>query len=118
MSHILHLLLFSILLSTGQIMFKFVANTTPTLGNFTNFISLAGNPWFYGAMFCYGSSTLLWIYLLQKLPLSYAYPFVAIGFVLIPIFSFFIFNEVLKFQYFVGVIFIILGILIISLTGK
>ena len=118
MSHIPHLLLFAVLLSTGQIMFKFVAKTMPVLNSFANILSLAANPWFYGAMLCYGASTLLWIYLLQKLPLSYAYPFVAIGFVLIPIFSFFIFNEVLKFQYFVGVVFIILGILFISLTGK
>jgi multidrug transporter EmrE-like cation transporter len=118
MTQISLLILFAVLLSMGQVLFKLVAQTSDPLDNMSNIIGLAGNIWFYASIFCYGLSTLLWIYILQKLPLSYAYPFVAIGFILVPILSHFIFGETLKPQYFLGIAFIVIGIITISATGR
>lgn len=118
MTQIFSLLLFALSLATGQIFFKFVAQTSEPLNSLNNILMLVTNAWFHAALVCYGMSTILWIYILQKVPLSFAYPFVAIGFILVPLFAWLIFGEVLKLKYFLGVLFIIIGLLTISFTGR
>jgi multidrug transporter EmrE-like cation transporter len=118
MAQVYLLISFALLLSVGQILFKFVSQSSAPLTSLQNILLLATNLWFYGALFFYGISTLLWIYILQKTPLSLAYPFVAIGFIVVPIASHFIFYETLRPQYFIGVALIVIGIIVISQTGR
>ena len=62
----------------------------------------------------YGLSSILWIKVLSKVELSYAYPMISIGYVLILILSHFLFQENISFYRGLGVIFIILGVMIVA----
>lgn len=62
----------------------------------------------------YGISFLLWIKVLSKVELSYAYPMVSLGYVIVMIFSYFLFKENISLLRVIGVIFIIIGVVLIS----
>lgn len=62
----------------------------------------------------YGLSFLLWIKVLSKVELSYAYPMVSLGYVITMMFSYFVFKENISLIRILGVVFIILGVVLVS----
>ena len=62
--------------------------------------------------------TLFWLFILQKIPLSLAYPFTALAMVIIPILSTFLFEEKLDINYWFGASLIVLGIFVKSLKSS
>lgn len=64
------------------------------------------------ALALYGTATIAWIWVLQKVPLSVAYPVVALSFVLVPLGARFLFGEPIGIRYMAGTAFIIVGIAI------
>ena len=104
------LILFSAMLATGQILFKKAA--LASLGHPLPFSLLSG--WMFAALILYAAATALWVMLLRTIPLSAAYPFAALGFVLVPLLARFLFNETLDARYGVGVALIVLGIVVTS----
>ena len=105
----------SFLLSAGQALFKKSALSVkkePTISFdvFTLFLV----PSFWIAIFLYGTATLLWIYLLQTVPLSRAYPFAALGFVIVPCLAVILFGEKLSAYYLIGAMFVMIGVTITS----
>ncbi|MBA5850439.1 EamA family transporter [Clostridium sp. cel8] len=62
----------------------------------------------------YGLSFLIWIKVLSKVDLSYAYPMVSIGYIITMLFSYFLFKENISFIRIIGVVFIIIGVILIS----
>lgn len=58
-------------------------------------------------------SGLSWIIAMSKFDISYAYPFTALGFVFILIFSHLLFNETITIYKYIGVSLIVIGIFII-----
>ncbi|WP_138205751.1 SMR family transporter [Haloimpatiens lingqiaonensis] len=62
----------------------------------------------------YGVSFLLWIKVLSKVELSYAYPMVSLGYVLVMIFSYFIFKENITLPRILGTALIIVGVIFIA----
>jgi drug/metabolite transporter (DMT)-like permease len=105
---------FSLLLTGGQVLFKLAAKSVPPITSFQNLFALLFSPWFWSAIFLYGSATLLWIFILQKTPLSLAYPFVALGFVVIPFVSWLFFRETLTLTYGTGTLMILGGLALIA----
>jgi drug/metabolite transporter (DMT)-like permease len=63
-------------------------------------------------MVLYGTTTIGWVWLLQKIDLGKIYPFMALSFVLVPLASHLLLGERFQAQYFIGVAIIILGIVI------
>lgn len=104
------LVAFAFLLATGQILFKLAALKAGQQGLSLELI----NGWFVAALVLYGVATVLWVWLLTFTPLSYAYPFAALGFVIVPIASTVIFNETLTPGYGVGALLIVSGILTVA----
>lgn len=94
-------------IAIGQILFKVSANLFEQTGNY---FSLRPTIIVFVALIIYGLSTLIWIWVLQKVELGRVYPLMAIAFVLVPVCSHVIFGEKLSTQYFVGIAFIVLGI--------
>ena len=87
-------------LAAGQILFK-------TLGlRLTTFSVLWSDTATFGifcaAMTLYAIATLAWIAALRTLPLSHAYIFMALGFVIIPLASHFLFGEPLTLRFALG----------------
>lgn len=44
--------------------------------------AVAGNLWLWAGLVCYGTSVAPWLFVLSRLPVSVAYPMVAIGYIL------------------------------------
>lgn len=101
------------LLAIGQTLFKVAALRlragSPTAAGFA---SLAGLPSFWLALVLYAGGTLLWIYILQTVPLSRAYPFMALGFVFVPVIAALFFAEKLNLTYAMGALLIVAGVVV------
>jgi len=61
----------------------------------------------------YAIATLLWLVVLSKAELSFAYPMLAIGYILIAIFSKIFFGENVTFVRFLGILLISLGVFLL-----
>lgn len=112
------LVAFSFLLASGQILFKYSAQSAPEFNDVSAILSLVRSPSMWAALILYGFATLLWVYLLQQIPLSKAYPFVALGFVLVPLAGQFLFGEIVPRIYWLGVMLILVGIFFTGMTSK
>jgi undecaprenyl phosphate-alpha-L-ara4N flippase subunit ArnE len=112
-----HLLAFTTMLAGGQVLFKVTANRLSLIEDVQQKIfGLLGWDTFFAACL-YSLATLYWSYILQRVPLSLAYPFVAVGFVLVPAASFLFFDEVLSVKYFAGAVLIAIGIVVMYAWG-
>jgi drug/metabolite transporter (DMT)-like permease len=101
---------FAIMLAAGQILFKRAADSNPPLHRLADVVALTGNGYLWAALVVYGGATLYWIYLLQQMPLTRAYPFAALGFILVPAFAWLAFGDTIGPRYVVGVLFVVLGL--------
>jgi drug/metabolite transporter (DMT)-like permease len=108
--HSIGLTLFAFVLATGQIMFKYVAIRVPPFSRLADIGQLFLEPLFWSSVTLYGAATILWIYLLQQVPLSRAYPFVALGFLIVPVAASAIFGDNLPIRYFLGSVLIAFGV--------
>lgn len=72
------------------------------------------NLWLWGAMICYGVSILLWMSVLSKCEVSFAYPFLSVGYVVAAIAGYYFFGESLTPMRILGIAVICVGIVLIS----
>ena len=72
------------------------------------------NPYIMLSLFLTLLSGLSWMIAMTKFDISYAYPFTTLGFVLVFLFSIFLFHEPLTWQKTIGLFFIVAGIIISS----
>jgi len=108
------LLGFSAMLAVGQTLFKFAALGMRKGTVIEGFLSLPMLVSFWASLALYGCATLLWICLLQSVPLSRAYPFAALGFVIVPGLAALFFAERLSPAYGVGALLIVAGVIVTS----
>ena len=105
----------------------FLASINSTIGNlllkksreneFVNFIDSLLNFWFLGGVLFYGINVLLFVKALEFLPVSIAYPVLAgLGFLFLIVSANIFLGEVLSINNYIGIIFIILGIYLLSLS--
>ena len=97
-------------ISIGQMLFKIVGtslNAPGPLSGRTILLTLL-------AFAIYGLTTLGWIYLLRDVPLSRAYPFMALCFCLVPALGYFVLHERLSPAYPIGVLLIIGGVALVG----
>jgi drug/metabolite transporter (DMT)-like permease len=102
-----------VLLSAGQVLFKFAA-TGLQLTKPATLLSLP----LLAALVLYGFATLAWLFVLSLVPLSTAYPFYGLGFLIVPILSWLILNEPFRPSVLLGGIVIAAGIVITSLGSR
>jgi uncharacterized membrane protein len=95
-----------VLIAMGQILFKYAAGRA---GSQASWWMLAFDPYLILAGVIYIAATFLWVMQLKVLPLNRAYPLFALAFVLVPLFSHFMFGERLSLPYLAGTILIIVG---------
>lgn len=96
-------------IAVGQILFKLSSSALSKSGSLFSFETLHI---LVPALALYGVTTLAWIWVLQKIELGKAYPFMALAFALVPIGSHFLLGEKFNFSYFIGVALIMVGIII------
>lgn len=66
------------------------------------------------ALFIYGAATLLWLAVLARVPLSLAFPFYGLSFLLVPTFAWWLLHEPIRPQTWIGGAVILLGVVISS----
>ena len=77
---------------------------------------VAGQPFVWGGLFLFGLSALVWLVVLSRASLSFAYPFAALTYVLILLFDQFVLDEHVPGLRWAGVAFIGVGIILVSQT--
>jgi drug/metabolite transporter (DMT)-like permease len=97
-------------LAVGQILFKLSARAVAGAQGVADLLRLLQHPWFILALAVYGAATLLWVWLLREIPLTVAYPFFALSFVLVPLLGWLLLGEVVGWTYWLGIALIMAGI--------
>jgi drug/metabolite transporter (DMT)-like permease len=106
----LELLSFPVALTAGQILFKRAARQVDLAGYWV--VELARLPAMWAAVALYAGATILWVRILTTVPLSRAYPFAALAFVLVPAAGYLLFDESFNVRYVVGAALIIGGVIV------
>jgi multidrug transporter EmrE-like cation transporter len=83
-------------------------------GLMTHLWTMVGNLWLWMAMICYAVSILLWMAVLSKVEVSFAYPFLSIGYVVAALVGYQFFGESLSLTRIAGILVICLGVFLIS----
>ena len=117
---VLVLILVDVLLNvTGQLSLKFGMSK---IGNFSLslsalppvFLKAATNlPVLFG-LFCYGLGFMVWLIVLSKAEVSYAYPLISLGYVLTALLAWVLFGEAMNGNRLVGILLICLGVFLIA----
>ena len=111
------LIAFACLMSLGQVLFKHGATHKPINEDSGNILRIMLHPSVIAGLTTYSLATVLWIKLLQSVPLSRAYPYASLAFILVPIASALCFGEELKWQYIFGMVLIMTGIIVIGYSS-
>ena len=82
----------------------------------SNPLSLLRSGWFVAGIGAYGLSVLTWLVVLRKVPLSIAAPFVALVYVLVPLASRAVFDDVLTARMWLGMTLVVVGVSLVA-TG-
>lgn len=99
----------------GQMLFKAAAlRYLPGAPAVERAFSLVFNAYFLGAVTLYVALTVLWVWLLTFIPLSRAYPFVALAFAITPLLGGMIFGEPIAAKLLAGIALILGGLLLIA----
>lgn len=105
----------SVLLSCGQILFK---RTAVELAGqelvLKDIISVFLRPVFLAALGLYAVATVLWILALAALPLSKAYPYMALSFVIVPVAGVVVFGETMGSTRIAGILLTVIGIVLVA----
>ena len=70
--------------------------------------------WLWTAMICYALSVIIWMIVLSRVEVSYAFPLGSIGYVIVALAGYFFLGEQVTTMRFVGILVICLGVLIVS----
>ena len=115
------LIILSILLSSSaQILLKtgmsspVILQAIATGSGLTIFRAIATNFYVFSGLFVYFSSAAVWLFVLAKVDVSTAYPFVGMGFIVTMLMAFAINGEVLSIAKVTGTLLIALGVAVIA----
>jgi multidrug transporter EmrE-like cation transporter len=75
---------------------------------------LAGEPWLWVGLGCYGVSVVVWILALSRVDVSIAYPMLSLGYVVNAFAAWALFGEVLSLSRIIGIGIIILGVVVLA----
>jgi drug/metabolite transporter (DMT)-like permease len=106
--------LYVAILSSGQLLFKKAAQSTGTISGIGDVRLLFANYWLWIALILYGVATVLWVAILQRVPLSTAVLFNALCFVLVPLAAAFFFGENVGWRHMAGIALIVTGLVVVA----
>jgi drug/metabolite transporter (DMT)-like permease len=99
-------------LAIGQLLFKTVGMRLGERGFLTLLHDREALMIFLTSLMLYGVATIGWIWGLRNVPLSTAYLFMSLGFILVPMISYFFLGEAISTRFIIGTALIIGGILV------
>ena len=106
-----------IITSAGQILQKIGVSKIGVLDltSIKDIFKFLFNPYIFSGLFLYGIGAIIWISILSRANLSFAYPMISLSYILIILLSKFIFNEPVTAYKWAGIILITLGASLIGL---
>lgn len=118
---IVSMIIISILLSSAaQLLLKYGASS-PSIQKaiyshsiLNLFYAMISTPQIILGLVCFGVSLILWIVILSRTDVSYAYPFVALGICLTILAGWFFFNESLSMLRIIGVVIVVAGVITVA----
>jgi drug/metabolite transporter (DMT)-like permease len=113
------ILINTLLLVGGQFLWKFgMVGKKHSFDSVQSIIGLMLSPPILGGLLLYGVATVLWLYVLSRVPLSIAYPLQSLAYLFALVGSYYFFQEAITWMKVVGILFIMVGISFIGLTAK
>ena len=110
------ILLNTLILVSGQFLWKYgMQNQTISL-SITSILKVLFSPYVFSGLAMYGFATVIWLYILSKVPLSVAYPVQSLAYIFAVFGAYFIFNETLTIYKVLGCLFIMLGVSLIGFS--
>lgn len=103
-------------MTVAQILFKYSALYLSDQTGVVN--SWLLNPWLWWAFFSTIVGMVFWLLALRDLPLSRAYPWTAVIYVLTPLVSMHYFDDHLNLNFFIGMFLIVLGVIITTSNAE
>ena len=92
-------------------------NNIKTVGFVDLFWTVGTNPWVVGGMLLHVSALIVWLWALSKVDISFAYPFLALGYVLVSAMAWIWLGENITSMRIFAMIIIIIGIFILAKAG-
>lgn len=80
------------------------------------FHAFMGNPWLWCALLILGAGLIFWLMTLRNMSLAATYPWTALIYVITPLTSFVIFDDLLSVKYVLGMVCIIVGVFLTTGT--
>ena len=105
-------------ISAGQYLFKYAGLAIQGRSLSDSFWILATLPQFYLSLAIYGGATLLWIYVLSRIPLMIAYPSMLAGAAIVPLIGWFAFGERVGPMFWPGLALVGAGLFMIQLSAR
>lgn len=106
----------ALFMSLGQLLFKLGA-VDMNSNNLPGFVlQVFTSPAILAACLLYAITTVIWIWVLSHAPLSLAYPFTALSYIITPLLSYMIYSEKLNLQFILGSSLLMIGIIVCSLS--
>jgi len=109
---LLELVTFPLVLAAGQILFKRAALQIGAPQGASWILDVARLPTMWLAVILYAAATLLWVRILTTVPLSRAYVFVALAFVIVPAAGYLLFDETISLRFVIGTLLIVAGVMV------
>ena len=115
MVNLISLAVFALSLAFGQLLFKKTAVAMSGRPFFEGLMAVLAEPLLYLALALYAATTLLWIWILSRVPLTQAHPFVAGAMILVPLLSVSLLGEKVNYVFWIGIALVTVGILLTQL---
>jgi len=80
-------------------------------------IKVALNPFIIAGLFCYAISIVVWLLVLSRVEVTYAYPLLSIGYIVTAIAGYMFFGENMDFTRWSGIFIICIGVYLITRTA-
>jgi len=107
------LVLVSLITCTGQLLQKQAMDSWKARAA-GDVKALLFSPWLWGAVLALGTAMLLWLFVLQQLPVSIAYPMLSLNFVFVTLAARIFFREHTDLRHWVGIGLIMAGIVLLK----
>ena len=104
------------LLAVGQFLFKRAGLAIQGKALIEGAWTLATHPGLYLALALYGISTVLWVVVLSRVPLTEAYPWIAGATVAVPLIGWLFYNERVGASFWIGIALIAVGLILTQLN--
>jgi drug/metabolite transporter (DMT)-like permease len=114
-SQLLLLAAYAAAMAGGQMLFKVAAMRGAGTTSWGERIpAILCNLYFVAALILYAALTVLWVWILTGVPISRAYPFVALAFALTPVLGIVLFGEPASLRLAIGIVLVLCGLYFIA----